>query len=101
MDDKTISRWVQPYEPNGLPGLQQPPHWGGAHGQSALTAEEIAERKQLLCGTARPGTVGGSGWTNKAGRAVGAQQWQVTYRQRGLRQLFARLGGSSQRGRQR
>ena len=101
VDDKTISRWVQQYETEGLTGLANDPNWGGAHGQSELTTEQLAELEQLLRATAMPGTVVGSGWTNKAVRALVTHQFQVTYSKSGLRKLFARLGGSSQRGRQR
>ena len=99
VDDKTLSRWVQQDESAGLPGLQNHPQWGGAHEQRALTTEQLAELKALRCATAMPGPVGGSGWTNKAVRALVTHQFQVTYSKSGLRKLFARLGWSDQRGR--
>lgn len=99
VDNGTISRWVQQYESNGLTGLQNDANWGGAHGQSELQEEQITELKELLRATAMPGTAVGSGWTNKAVRAVVAAQFQVAYSKSGMRKLFARLGWSYQRGR--
>ncbi len=99
VEDKTISRWVQQYETDGLPGLANDPNWGGAHGQSDLTREQLAALKELLCATAMSGTMVGSGWTNKAVRALVTKHFQVTYSKSGLRKLFARLGWSYQRGR--
>ena len=92
VDDGTISRWVQQYETDGLPGLQNDRNWGGIHGQSALSAEQVAELQQLLRATAMPGTAVGSGWTNKAVRTQVAEKFQVTYRKSAMRKLFARLG---------
>ncbi len=80
VEDKTISRWVQQYETEGLTGLENDPNWGGAHGQSELTTAQLAELEELLRATAMPGTVVGSGWTNKAVRALVTQQFQVTSR---------------------
>ncbi len=99
VDDKTISRWVQQYEASGLVGLQNDPQWGGAHGQSALSAEQVVELKRLLRETAMPGTACGSGWTNKAVRQLVWEHFQVQYSKSGLRKLFARLRWSYQRGR--
>lgn len=99
VDNGTISRWVQQYENTGLTGLQNDANWGGAHGQSVLQEEQITELKELLRATAMPGTAVGSGWTNKAVRALVAEKFQVSYSKSGLRKLFARLGWSYQRGR--
>ena len=99
VDEGTVSRWVQQYESNGLAGLQNDAKWGGDHGQRALSEEQFTELKELLRTTAMPGTAVGSGWTNKAVRAVVAEKFQVTYSKSGMRKLFARLGWSYQRGR--
>lgn len=99
VDDRTISRWVQEYERQGLAGLQNDPNWGGAHKQSALQEGQVTELKQLLREKAMPGTARGSGWTNKAVRQLVWEHFQVQYSQSGMRKLFARLGWSYQRGR--
>src|SRR5882762_8463218 len=56
VDDGTIRRWEQQYEAHGLTGLANDANWGGAHGQSELTEQQVAELKQLLRETAMPGT---------------------------------------------
>lgn len=99
VDDRTISRWVQQYETDGLAGLQNDPNWGGAHGQSELQEGQVTALKQLLRETAMPGTARGSGWTNKAVRQLVWEHFQVKYSPSGLRKLFARLGWSYQCGR--
>src|SRR5438309_11329999 len=99
IDDKTISRWVQQYEAQGLAGLQNDPNWGGAHGQSELSDEQVAELRQLLEESAMPGTAVGSGWTNKAARQLVAERFEVEYSKSGMRKIFVRLGWSYQRGR--
>ena len=99
VDQDTVSRWVQQYETDGLPGLQNHRNWGGTHGQSALTEQQVAQLHHWLRANAMPGTAVGSGWTNKAVRAQVAAKFQVRYSQSGMRKLFARLGWSYQRGR--
>jgi len=99
VDDGTISRWVEQYEAHGLTGLQNNRNWGGAHGQSELNQAQVTDLKRLLREGAMPGTAVGSGWTNKAVRALVTEQFQVTYSKSGMRKLFARLGWSYQRGR--
>ena len=99
VDERTISRWVEQYERQGMTGLQNDPNWGGAHQQESLSEEQITQLKQLLRETAMPGTAVGSGWTNKAVRALVAETFEVAYSKSGLRKLFARLEWSYQRGR--
>src|SRR5690349_11007797 len=94
VDDRTISRWVQEYERQGLAGLQNDPNWGGAHRQGSLNEGQVTELKQLLRERAMPGTARGSGWTNKAVRQLVWEHFQVQYSQSGMRKLFARLGWS-------
>lgn len=99
VDERTISRWVEQYETSRLPGLQNDPKWGGAHQQSELNDTQMEELQKLLRETSMPGTTVGSGWTNKAVRALIAQTFTVSYGKSGMRKLFARLGWSYQRGR--
>jgi len=99
VDDGTVSRWVEQDEAHGLTGLQNDSNWGGAHGQSDLNEAQITELKKLLREGAMPGTAVGSGWTNKAVRALVAEKFQVTYSKSGMRKLFSRVGWSYQRGR--
>ena len=99
MDEKTISRWVEQYAQQGLPGLQNHPDWGGAHHQSELSEEQLTQLEKQLRETAMPGTQVGSGWTNKAVRALLAKNFAVSYGKSSMRKVFARLGWSYQRGR--
>lgn len=99
VDEGTVSRWVQQYDARGLTGLENDRNWGGGHGQSELSETQVTELKKLLREKAMPGTAVGSGWTNKAVRALVTEQFQVTYSKSGMRKLFARLGWSYQRGR--
>lgn len=99
VDERTLSRWVEQYEQHGLTGLQNHRHWGGAHEQRALNEEQLTQLAKLLRETALPGTAVGSGWTNKAVRALIAKSFAVRYGKSGRRKVFARLGWSYQRGR--
>lgn len=99
VNERTISRWVEQYETKGLGGLQNHANWGGTHGQSELTEEQLTQLGKLLRETAMPGTAVGSGWTNKAVRALIVKTFAVSYGQSGMRKVFARLGWSYQRGR--
>jgi transposase len=99
VDERTISRWVEQYQTNGLPGLSNHKNWGGAHQQSELSAVELTQLEKMLRETAMPGTAVGSGWTNKAVRKLIAQTYEVSYGASGMRKVFFRLGWSYQRGR--
>src|SRR5262249_41993665 len=99
VDERTVSRWVEQYETNGLTGVQNHPNWGGAPEQSELNEAQLTQLQKLLRETAMPGTAVGSGWTNKAVRVLIASTFGVNYSKSGMRKLFARLGWSYQRGR--
>ena len=99
VDEDTIARWVQQYHERGLAGLRNDPQWGGEHGQRELTEEQVESLKRQLGEEAMAGTQVGSGWTNKAVRQLLAERFGVTYSKRGVRKLFAPMGGSYQRGR--
>lgn len=99
VDERTISRWVEQHSRHGMVGLQNHDNWGGAHEQSELNQEQLTQLEKLLRATAMPGTAVGSGWTNKAVRALILKTFEVSYSKSGLRKVFARLGWSFQRGR--
>jgi len=99
VDEETISRWVQQYQERGLAGLENEPQWGGEHGQRELSAEQVDTLKRILREGAMPGTLVGSGWTNKAVRQLLAERFGVPYSKSGVRKLFAHIGWSYQRGR--
>jgi len=99
VDEQTISRWVRRYKERGLEGLKNDPNWGGEHGQRGLDAEELEELKRILREEAMPGTKVGSGWTNKAVRALITERFGAEYSKSGVRKLFAQMGWSYQRGR--
>ncbi|NOT57661.1 MAG: winged helix-turn-helix domain-containing protein, partial [Deltaproteobacteria bacterium] len=60
---------------------------------------QVMELKQVLSTEAMAGTQVGSGWTNKAVRALITERWGVKDSKSGVRSLFAHLGWSYQRGR--
>lgn len=99
VDERTISRWVEQHSRHGMVGLQNHDNWGGAHEQSELNQEQLTQLEKLLRATAMPDTAVGSGWTNKAVRALILKTFEVSYSKSGLRKVFARLGWSFQRGR--
>jgi transposase len=99
VDEETISRWVRQYQERGLAGLANAPQWGGEHGQRELNVEQVDALKRILREEAMPGTLVGSGWTNKAVRQLVAERFGVHYSKSGVRKLFAHLGWSYQRGR--
>ncbi len=85
VDEETISRWVQQYQERGLAGLENEPQWGGEHGQRELSAEQVDTLKRILREGAMPGTLVGSGWTNKAVRQLLAERFGVPYSKSGVR----------------
>jgi transposase len=99
VDEETLSRWVRQYQERGLAGLTNDGQWGGEHGQRALSVGQVDDLKRTLREEAMPGTKGGSGWTNKAGRQLIAERFGVADRKSGVRNLFAHMGWSYQRGR--
>jgi transposase len=99
VDEDTVRRWVRQYQEQGLGGLRNHEQWGGEHGQRELSPEQVDELKRVLSTEAMAGTKVGSGWTNKAVRALITERWGVRYSKSGMRPLFAHLGWSYQRGR--
>jgi transposase len=99
VDEDTVRRWVRQYKEQGLGGLRNHEQWGGEHGQRELSPEQVMELRRVLSTEAMAGTQVGSGWTNKAVRALLTARWGVKYSKSGVRYLFAHLGWSYQRGR--
>ena len=99
VDEDTVGRWVRQDQERGLRGLLNDVGWGGEHGQRELSAEQVEELTRVLGTEAMAGTRVGSGWTNKAVRHLLAERWGVTYSKSGVRNLFAHIGWSYQRGR--
>jgi transposase len=98
VDEETISRWGRQYQERGLAGLENDPPWGGEHGQRELSVEQVAALQRILREEAMPGTLEGSGWTNKAVRQLLAERFGAHYSKSGVRKLFAHMGWSYQRG---
>lgn len=99
VDPESVSRWVAIYEREGLDGLKNHPLWGGERGQRKLSDEQLTRLGTLLDEEAMPGTEVGSGWTVRAIIHLVQERFQVTYSQRGMRQMLRRLNFSCQRGR--
>jgi transposase len=99
VDEDTVGRWVRQYQERGLEGLLNDGQWGGEHGQRELSPEQMAELRRVLGTEAMAGTKVGSGWTTKAVRHLISERFGVTYSKSGVRNLFAHIGWSYQRGR--
>ena len=99
VDEDTVGRWVRQYQERGLGGLLNDGQWGGEHGQRELSPEQMAELTRVLGTEAMAGTKVGSGWTTKAVQHLISERWGVTYSKSGVRNLFAHIGWSYQRGR--
>ena len=99
VDPESVSRWAQIYSREGLDGLKNNPLWGGEQGQRRLSTEQLIQLGTLLDQEAMPGTEVGSGWTIRAIIALVQERFQVSYSQRGMRQILRRLNFSCQRGR--
>jgi transposase len=98
VDEETVGRWVRQYQERGLGGLRNHEQWGGEHGQRELSPVQVEELRRVLGTEAMAGTKVGSGWTNKAVRHLLTERFGVTYSKSGVRNLFAHLGWSYQRG---
>ena len=99
VDPESVSRWVAIYDSDGLDGLKNNPLWGGERGQRRLSDEQLTQLSTLLDEEAMPGTEVGSGWTVRAVIELVRERFNVSYRQRGMRNILRTLDFSSQRGR--
>lgn len=100
VDEETISRGVRQSRTGGLDGLKNHPQWGGDHGQSPLSQNDVERWRGILQTEAMPGTAVGSGWTVRAIRDLIEERVGVVYRCRGVRKRLATMDWSDQRGRQ-
>jgi len=99
VDEETVSRWVRLSQTSGLDGLKNHPQWGGEHGQSPLSEQDVKRLKEILQTEAMPGTVVGSGWTVRAIRDLIQERFGVAYSRSGVRKLLDKMDWSYQRGR--